>query len=201
MHKTQTASIRTAWIQKASLGLAIAALVLTCSGCAPSAPTPTSSNPPSSDNSPVNDSSFVRTLQTELDRVGVAAFTESGYKPGRLRHIVLFRYSLGSTQTQRDELVRRFLDLQNSVRGEARYILSIETGPQTSGEGIGQGFEQGFIVTFASEGDRNYYVGEPIVTNKDYYDAQHQAFKQYAGEILAESGALVFDFSVQPSPL
>lgn len=68
---------------------------------------------------------------------------------------------------------------------------------ETSGEGADQGLEQGFIVTFNSEGDRNYYVGQPVVTDSGFYDPKHQAFKDFVGPLLASTAAaLVFDFTV-----
>jgi hypothetical protein len=33
---------------------------------------------------------------------------------------------------------------------------------KNSCEGAARNLEQGFIVTFRSEGDRNYYVGQPV---------------------------------------
>lgn len=125
-------------------------------------------------------------------------FTASGYKPGILKHIVLFKYKQSMTQVQRDEVVNRFLALKRSKRpgDNSPYILSIVEGVQNSGEGVSGGFEQGFIVTFKSEGDRNFYVGKPLVDTRGYYDEAHDAFKQYVGPLLSEDhGVLVFDFS------
>lgn len=136
-------------------------------------------------------------LKQELAQVGVEQFTASDYKPGTVRHIVLFRYASTVTQEQKDEAKRRFLQLQSlCVRNGHKYIVSIETGGEISGEGADQGLEQGFIVTFRSQGDRNYYVGQPVVTDASYYDPHHQAFKDFVGPLLDQNGALVFDFSV-----
>ena len=56
-----------------------------------------------------------------------------------------------------------------------------------------------FVVRFASEGDRNFYVGAPIVTDPAYCDRQHHAFKGIVGPRLDRQGAgvLVFDFRAE----
>jgi hypothetical protein len=113
---------------------------------------------------------------------------------------VLFRYAETVTAEQRLEAKRRFLTLQSEcVRDGHPYIVSIETGAQSSGEGADQGLEQGFIVTFASEGDRNFYVGRPIVRDAAYFDGAHQTYKDFVGPLLAPGGVVVFDFVVEDS--
>lgn len=137
-------------------------------------------------------------LVSEQARIGPARFTASDYKPARIRHIVMFRYKEGVSQAQREDVRDRFKALAQAARRDgARYIVSIETGAQISGEGLGLGFEDAFIVTFASEGDRNYYVGTPLVTNPRFFDPIHQSFKEYVGRFLADKGVLVFDFAMR----
>jgi hypothetical protein len=46
----------------------------------------------------------------------------------------------------------------------------------------------------ASQGDRNFYVGEPIVADPAHFDHEHAAFKAFVGPLLA--GAQVFDFAI-----
>jgi hypothetical protein len=136
-------------------------------------------------------------LKQELATVGVERFTAPNYKPGLIRHIVLFRYNEAVSSEQREDVIRRFLALRTLAKRKGRpYILSIETGSNISGEGLDQCFEQGFIVTFKSQGDRNYYAGQPVVTDPSFYDPDHQAFKDFLGPLLDQNGALVFDFSV-----
>ncbi len=145
--------------------------------------------------------SAAKQLQTELARVGSATFTSSHYKQGTVKHIVLFRYAKNVTSAEKEEIKTRFLNLQQQAkRNGVPYIQSITTGQQSSGEEADGGFEQGFIVTFASEGDRNYYVGTPIVTDPRYYDPAHAAFKEFVGPFLLpekNKGVLVFDFNAQ----
>ncbi|BBG67778.1 Dabb family protein [Serratia marcescens] len=139
-------------------------------------------------------------LNQQRETMGNTAFTATDYKPGLLKHIVLFKYKGNVTHTQRDAVTNRFLSLKRSMRlgAEAPYILSIVEGMQNSGEGVDGGFEQGFIVTFKSEGDRNYYVGKPLVDTEGDYDEAHDAFKQFVAPLLSDdNGVLVFDFSLR----
>lgn len=120
-------------------------------------------------------------LSEQRQVVGVRVFTAPDYKPGLLKHIVLFKYKKTVTAAQRADVVSRFLSLRRTLRpgANAPYILSIVEGQQNSGEGADGGFEQGFVVTFKSEGDRNYYVGKPLVDTQGDYDLAHDAFKQF----------------------
>ena len=86
--------------------------------------------------------------------------------------------------------------LKQSTRADKPYTIDIIAGQQISGEAADGGFQQAFIVTFQSLGDRNFYVGEPIVTDPHYYDAQHAEFKTFVQPYLANDGVLVFDFVV-----
>ena len=136
-------------------------------------------------------------LQMQVDTVGAQKFTSSDHLPGIVRHVVLFRYLDSVTAAQREDAKQRFLALaKKSLRDGKPYIVSIETGLQNSGQGTDQNFEQGFIVTFKSEGDRNYYVGLPFVKDAKFRDGAHQAFKEFVRPLLAPSGILVFDFRV-----
>lgn len=136
-------------------------------------------------------------MASEVMKVGEKTFTQENYKPGLVRHIVLFRYAHGISATTKREVMRRFLALKNKcLRNGKPYILAIEAGNQNSGEGADQELEQGFIVSFKSEGDRNYYVGHPIVTDRMFADPAHDAFKRYVGNKLDKNGVIVFDFSI-----
>jgi hypothetical protein len=109
---------------------------------------------------------------------------------------VLFRYREEVTPAQKAEVLTRFRALADSWRADGQpYVVSIEAGEQTSGEGAGGGFEHGIVVTFASEGDRNHYVGTPVVDDPAFQDAAHAAFKEFVGPLLAEGGVLVFDLA------
>lgn len=136
-------------------------------------------------------------LKAELEEVGVEQFTAPDYHPGTVRHLVLFRYAPSVTPAQKAEARKRFLALKSQARhGGRHYITSLEAGTQNSGEGADQGLEDGYVVTFQSEGDRNYYVGQPVVTDASHYDPAHQAFKEFVGPLLDKDGVVVFDFTV-----
>lgn len=127
-----------------------------------------------------------------------AALTATDYRPGIVRHIVLFRYRDSTTRAQRQEIGKRFHALAASPRNGERYIISIESGLQNSLEGHHHGLEHGFIVTFKSEGDRNYYVGTPLIRNSQFYDAAHGDFKRFLAPHLDPTtpSVVVFDFTV-----
>lgn len=127
-----------------------------------------------------------------------ATLTAPGYRPGTLKHIVLFRYAPSTTRAQRREIEDRFHALAASRRDGKRYIVSIESGAQNSHEDHHCGLEHGFIVTFRSEGDRNYYVGTPLIQNSQFYDASHNEFKKFITPHLDQQSpsVLVFDFTV-----
>ena len=133
---------------------------------------------------------------TPENHVNPAKFTASDFKPGTIQHIVLFRYKPMVSAEQRREVFDRFLQLKDKAKRNGQpYIVSIKAGAQnTSLEGAGQNFDQAFIVEFRSEGDRNYYVGTPAVTDPAFYDPAHQEFKEFVGPFLTEHGALVYDF-------
>lgn len=137
-------------------------------------------------------------LAAERDAVGPEAFTAPGYRPGEVVHIVLFRFGTSVGAADREEVNRRFLALAETCRRDGRrYIRDIAGGEPNGGEGAERGFEQGFVLRFGSEGDRNYYAGTPIVSDPAHFDPAHAAFKQFAGPLLAEGpgGVLVFDFA------
>ncbi|MBH3035810.1 Dabb family protein [Serratia marcescens] len=139
------------------------------------------------------------TLLQKKKEIGAKAFTEHHYNPGVIKHIVIFRYKHGIMKEQKKDVARKFLQLQSSTRlgDKDPYIISIVTGSQNSGEKASMGFEQAFIVTFGSEGDRNYYVGTPVVNDPVYYDQNHAEFKKFVEPLLAEkNGVLVFDFRI-----
>lgn len=138
-------------------------------------------------------------LRADLTRLGPSAFTAADYQPGIIKHVVLLRFAPHASPAQKAEAQARFLALKRSAtRNGEPYITAIEAGLQHSGEGVDQQFEQVYIVTFKSAGDRNFYVGQPIVSDPDYYDPVHQAFKEWLGPLLHQQplGLLVVDFTV-----
>ena len=136
-------------------------------------------------------------LEATLARIGPEAFTAEDYNPGLIRHIVMFQFAPTATAQQRAQVVERFIALQNACRRRngARYILDIQAGAQSSGEGADKGFNVAIVVTLKSEGDRNYYVGTPVVVDPHFYDPAHQAYKDFVKPLV--SAGFVFDFAVE----
>lgn len=133
-------------------------------------------------------------------QVDNARFTSSCYQPGKIRHIVLFRFKSEVGTETRQLVIDKFVDLKNTALRDGKpYIVSIEAGIQNSLEGLEAGFELGFIVTFNSEGDRNFYVGTPAVIDSRYFDPAHEDLKKFVKPYLADGseGVLVFDFNVK----
>jgi hypothetical protein len=128
-----------------------------------------------------------------------AQLTARDHVPGLLHHVVLFRLRDDAPAGSHAEVERRFRALADSPHpdGSGPYIRSLHAGRQSSPEGVGRGFELGFVLTFSSEGDRNLYLGEPLIADPSRIDAQHAAFKEFVGPLLAPDphGVLVFDFT------
>ena len=119
----------------------------------------------------------------------------SGMTEGTVEHIVLFRFKEDVTDAQIQEVTERFVALETSERNGKPYILDIQYGTQNSKEGVARGYELGFIVSFKTLEDRDFYVGRPFIEGDDY-DLEHDAFKEFVGPLLAEeNGVLVFDFT------
>lgn len=139
--------------------------------------------------------SNVTDLQRELAEVGAAMFTARDYRPGRVTHSVFFKLLPGMGTDVRESVLQRFLSLRDSTRDDGEtYISSVEGGLQMSAEDHDPvGFDLGFVMTFASLGDRNYYVGAPVVTDPRFFDPMHAAFKEYVSSVIAPAGVLVFD--------
>lgn len=134
-------------------------------------------------------------LASRCAQIGERAFTSRDYGAIPIRHIVLLRFANHVPTATRESMIERFLRLKDDCLRDGRpYIRSIEHGRQESGEGNGFGFEHAFFMTFDSEGDRNFYVGEPIVHDATCFDPVHHAFKAAIGPLLAPQGVLVFDF-------
>ncbi|MCV6631286.1 MAG: Dabb family protein [Flavobacteriaceae bacterium] len=112
-----------------------------------------------------------------------------------IRHIVLFKYKESVTKAQKDEVISKFMALKQSKKDGETYIRDIEYGYQNSKEGVSRGYEIAFLVSFNSIADRDYYVGQPFITEAGKFDAQHDAFKAFVGPLLAtENGVLVYDY-------
>ncbi len=94
-----------------------------------------------------------------------------------LRHLVCFRFQDGTSDAQKQALVRGFAELQIKIP----FIRDFEWGLNNSPEGKDKGFTHCFTLTFASEADRDAYLPHPA----------HVEFGQLCGPV---EDAFVFDY-------
>ncbi len=95
-----------------------------------------------------------------------------------LRHFVAFKFKDSASPAQVDSVVVAFRQLKKSIP----QVQSIEDGPNVSPEKLNKGLTHAFLVTFASEKDRDIYLTHPA----------HEEFKKVALPMVED--ALVFDF-------
>ncbi len=77
-----------------------------------------------------------------------------------LYHIVLFESRPESTPDEWDRLREAILDLPAHIAG----IHSVNWGANASPEGLGQGYDQGFVMVFVDEAARDAYLPHPAHT-------------------------------------
>ena len=101
-----------------------------------------------------------------------------------IRHCVFFKFRSGVSQDERAEIYAGL----NALVGEIEGLLSAEFGPNVSPEGLGQGFNDGFIMDFVDEAARDRYLPHPA----------HQAAgsKLVAALEGGRDGLIVFDIAV-----
>jgi len=103
-----------------------------------------------------------------------------------IQHLVQFAYKPEVTASHRQEVASAFLALKDECKHPDTaepYILSLVGGKDNSPEGLADGLEHAFIVTFASAADRDYYT---------FKDPAHQKFKDLVVPRLAKG--VVIDF-------
>ncbi len=95
-----------------------------------------------------------------------------------LRHVVIFKYKPEVTAAQLDEINRAFQNLKNAIPE----VKDFERGTNNSPEGLNKGFTHCYMITFASEADRDAYLPHPA----------HKKFVELIGGKLEEP--FVFDY-------
>ncbi|KAG8847948.1 hypothetical protein FRB96_001350 [Tulasnella sp. 330] len=101
-------------------------------------------------------------------------------------HIVIFKYKSTADEAARSAVAKAFDALQTqcvSISTGKPYIESLKAGMNYSEEGFDKGFEHAFVLEFATEGDREYYLNT---------DPAHAEFKKFAHPAIED--VLVFDF-------
>jgi len=103
-----------------------------------------------------------------------------------ITHIVLLRLTDEVQPEVAQDVYQSFLSLGDECRliDGSKYILSIKGGKQNSPEGKGKGLQYGFVVEFANEEDRRYYLED---------DPEHRKFGAKVSKVRAD--IVVFDFS------
>lgn len=71
-----------------------------------------------------------------------------------IRHIVLLKFRAGITQTQKQMIYGRL----QSLCANLDHIIDFRAGPNTSPEGLGKGFADGFTIDFTDEAARDTYL-------------------------------------------
>jgi lysophospholipase L1-like esterase len=74
-----------------------------------------------------------------------------------VRHIVLFQFKESVPQAEVDSIFKAFNQLPEKID----VITSLESGTNVSPENLAQGYTHAFIVSFASEKDRDTYLPHP----------------------------------------
>jgi len=100
-------------------------------------------------------------------------------KPGKVKHMVAFKFKDGTSQADVDKLNAAFAELPEKID----VIRTFEMGTNHSPEKLNKGCTNGYLLTFDSEADRDTYLNHPA----------HKEFGGMAGKILAD--VFVLDFT------
>jgi hypothetical protein len=101
----------------------------------------------------------------------------------QLRHVVLFKFKDGVPRDTISAIEQAFVGLKSQIS----IIKAFEWGPNNSPEQLNQGFTHCFVVTFATEADRDAYLPHPM----------HQAFVEKWAKPYVDK-VCVFDFWADP---
>ena len=74
-----------------------------------------------------------------------------------LRHVVLLQFKEGTSDQKIREMEEGFL----ALKGKFEEIQAFEWGTDVSVEGLSQGYTHCYLLTFASEADRDAYLPHP----------------------------------------
>jgi hypothetical protein len=101
----------------------------------------------------------------------------------QLKHIVLFKFKLSTT----DEQIRQVTDAFRAIKNNIPGIVSFEQGPNTSLEGRNLGFNYVYILTFTDAAARDAYLPHPA----------HQKFGEFLGQVDVVEDVFVVDYLPQ----
>ena len=98
----------------------------------------------------------------------------------KVKHIALMKFKEGTSEEQVQEILDQVLDITETIPGIEDYV----SGPNSSPEGLNQGYTHAFIMTFVDAAARDAYLPHP----------EHERVK---GMIMPRvDSLLVFDFEV-----
>ncbi|KAG8995223.1 hypothetical protein FRB94_009332 [Tulasnella sp. JGI-2019a] len=104
-------------------------------------------------------------------------------------HIVCFKYKPGTSIATKAKVAKTFVDLKTKCVSESTgkpYIVTLEAGGNYSTENFDKGFEHSFVLEFANEAEREYYLNT---------DPAHNEFKALVGPLTdPKTDVFVFDF-------
>lgn len=99
-----------------------------------------------------------------------------------LRHVVLMGFNESVTAAQLEEIVVRFSTLKEACPG----VVEFEWGENVSVEGLDGGHSHCFVLSFASEQDRDAYLPHPA----------HKEFADWVGQYI--ECVTVLDYWARP---
>jgi len=98
----------------------------------------------------------------------------------KVKHLVLLKFKEGTPQEQVDGVFSNILDITETIPGIEDYV----SGPNSSPEGLSQGYTHGIIMTFTDASARDAYLSHP----------EHDRIKGLAMPLV--DSMLVVDFEV-----
>lgn len=99
---------------------------------------------------------------------------------GPVRHCVVFKYKEGATAEQIQVVTDAFRNLKDTIPG----ITAFEHGTNMSPEGLDQGFNHVYLLTFVDTAARDAYLPHP----------EHKKFGEILGQSGIFEGAFVVDY-------
>lgn len=98
----------------------------------------------------------------------------------KVKHIGFLKFKDGTPEEEITRIFDELMDISENIAGIEDYVY----GPNTSPEGLSDGFSHAFVMTFADAASRDAYLPHP----------DHERFK--AGAIPHIEKVMVVDFEV-----
>ncbi|HWE04043.1 MAG TPA: Dabb family protein [Tepidisphaeraceae bacterium] len=121
---------------------------------------------------------LIATIALLVSGMTAIAADDASASGKKLFHVVSLKFKEGTTPDEIKQVDEAFAALKSKIPG----ITSLQWGDNISPEPRSHGFTQCFVVTFASEKDRDGYLVHP----------EHKAFGKLAGPHFAD--VMVMDF-------